>query len=383
MKLKNTIGTVLLASMVLSQVHVPVKVQAKEDLFLSLKNSLMKDERETCSEKDALYITDSDKSLESLIDSLLAEQGTSHETKNYEYVSIDNLDSIEERSVNSDFKVLEVAEDSQQKTITYEEDGVRYIIDYNSDGTYMKTMVKFRQDGSFEYFENFNNEKYTEKDSLDMMVSDVEEDQDDREVCASAKRVDPYPITKYKKSAVFQTSELSYFSALNTLGYTAWQPVNVYRSVLDFDEITADSILIKAKENINLAATWWDIAKTTAKSFYAIADVAVATSGAIDQATKPIKEHEYDFMGGMEVTVYDPITYKANVEVIGDWYPGTYSLGYDLVYNGFANAQWKITAIPDCFEKSNSKYIKEAITLYNDEIKYYKKWTQGKGTLGY
>lgn len=357
------------------------------DLISAVNNN---SERRVSSIEDSLYISDKDKELQVILNDVLNNEAVERSLASYSWREVLLQTELNERMPKQNFVLLEVSEDKDEQIISYEIDSTRYTLHYFKDGTIIKSVTSFRDDGSFEFNQNFNNEQNTTVDSNELPVINYEQDQEgldtineQQAVFASAKLVDPYPLRGKETSAVLKLSTTRVFSELEKLKFTATQPVKVYESSKYFSEKSKSTTIFDVKSSIDLAANWWNIATTSAKGFYNVAGVALDTYGYIQEKSEPVREHEYSFQGGIEVTVYDPTYEKTNVEVVNEWGQGIYTLTFDRAYNSFANAKWGISAIPNPFNKLYGSHADEAQRIYNSNIALYKTWKHGVGQLGY
>lgn len=336
-----------------------------------------------------LSITDSDRAIGEKLDSL----STNYKTANFELKNSDTLH-------NEEFTLLEIAEDSDEKVVSYQIHDTRYIIHYFNDGKISKSVIKYNPDGSFEFQNNFNNEREQKTLSVDLVeitnvinedeymerVKNRDKDSTFKNITpmSRAKKVDPYPISSRSEYYADYKQRTTYsFPALDNLGYPKSQPVKLYETSGYFSTKTEKTTLIDAKGHIDLAAAWWDIATSTAKGFYNIAGVAMDTYGYLKEASEPVRDHEYYFQGGIEATVYDPTRHNGPVEVLNEWGSGVWTLIFQRGYNKFTNAQWGISAPPSPWDTSYDTHISEAANIYNSNINMYGVWKHGVGRLGY
>lgn len=361
--------------------------------YLSILESQLLKSQITVNPSDSLtdrilHISENDREIRSLLRMALDKEAIAHKAGEitYRQVPIDIANSTSKRGVG----ILEVSEDDLEQVLKYEIGELRVTLHFYNDGKVVKTVVKYNSDGSFEYFENFNNEKLSQVDSNNLPLIRYENLDDKQknqvQLLASAKIVDPHKINnipKYETSALLMYGLTRYFSALDDLGYSPNRLVKVYESQKHFSEKSRTSTIIDAYSHIDLAASWWNIDSIKAKNFYNLAGVLLDTYSFIQEKTEPIREHEYSFYGGIEVTVHDPTMHNSDVEVINNWGTGYYTLVFQRVYNGFANATWGISAIPWPLNTSYSDYIDEAQQIYNTNIAVYGYWKHGKGQLGY
>lgn len=345
---------------------------------------------------DKITITETDRNLESNLDILLSSQ-----IKDKNSASLFNEANFTQSIANleeSDFTLLEVYEDDNEKILSYQVYNDRFILHYYHDGTILKTVTTFKEDEGFIYYENFENINTNTIDSINLpniniqvpLDSDYSDDSMEinssyqANLLASVKRVNPKPLNVSPSSAVLKYTISKSFPALKALGYGEYQYVRVYESSKNFRKTVNDNVtLINAKSHYDLAAAWWNISTTTAKGWLNAASVVMDTYGYLQEAIEPVREQEYTFSGGIETTVYDPITYRSEVEVTDDWGDGIYTLVFDRVYNGFANATWGISAFPYPFNTSYSTYTNNAQDIYNKNILMNGSWIHGRGQLGY
>lgn len=369
--------TLLLAMQMPSSAYAYSKIEDSESLVNHIR-TVSKCDLDNATITDKAAITETDFNLEADLDKLL-------EVSLQNHVAPLVQTSLEE----SDFTLLEAYEDENEKVISYQVYNDRYILHYYPDGTILKTVTSFSNDEEFIYCENYNNKSRSIVNSNELLNEqyeismDSEQELEDKVGRASIKRVEPKPLNVKPTSAVLKTTYNKSFPALKNLGYDQYQFVRVYESSLNFNVKRETVTVLKVKSHYDLAASWWNIATTTAKGFLSVAGVIMDTKGFLEEACQPVREQEKEFSGGIEVTVYDPTTHKSEVEVIDAWGIGIYSLGFDRVYNGFANARWSMTAAPVPFNTSYSIWADKAQDSYNKNIINYGRWIHGKGRLGY
>lgn len=188
-----------------------------------------------------------------------------------------------------------------------------------------------------------------------------------------ARLVDPHPIgrdvTSY--SARLIASNTKYFPALGKRGYPSNQTVKDYETQSYFVEKTKRTNIFQMYTDAESVAKWWGVAIGAAKGWLNIAGVVVDAANRLQQAVEPVMDHAYYFNGGREVTMYDPITRQADVEV-EKWGQGIYALTWDYSSSqGFTNAKWKMVGSPSSFSQSPSQDIDDACFIYNRNVEMY------------
>jgi len=172
----------------------------------------------------------------------------------------------------------------------------------------------------------------------------------------SATLVDPnpFPLSTYEEIASLRFSGAAHFPALDALGYDDYQPIKVYETSRWFTEKSKSTTIFSPGTSAAVVAGFWNVGVAIAKGYLTVASVILDASDYLQEMVEPVRDHEYYFYGGIEVTIYDPTVENTAVEVINSWGQGVYTLIYQRVYDGYDGAQWGISAGPNPFNQSYS-----------------------------
>ena len=299
--------------------------------------------------------------------------------------NISNI-NLDDSTLNSrDFTLLDLYEDETEQVLTYQVNNTRVTLCFYKDSDAVsKSVVVFDDDGNFTFENNYNNEK-TIRSSSTARTLTFNGDEENIELYARGTIVDPheFDIDKYMYSAQIKKTKMFEFPALADLGLDDTQMVRLYESAIEFEESTCKTGFFDIKESVDVVAAFWNVSRSIAKDLLNAANIAIDTLGYLQEAVEPVREHEYTFYGGIETTVYDPTREKTYVEVLNEWDQGIYTLTWQRVYNGFADATWGISSQPDPWQTSYTEHLENTADLYNAHISKNGVWLLGVGRLGY
>jgi hypothetical protein len=156
MNFKKT-SILIFAGVMSCLLSVPVLAEADKDPKNDLITFIQKNNSMTLSTENKAYITEEDRKLEKNLDELLSIEGVYKNSSTVQYRKVDcNIDSSIDIN-NSEFTLLEVWEDQEEKLLSYQLYNERYILHYHPDGTVIKTVTTFHNDDSFDMIQSYNN----------------------------------------------------------------------------------------------------------------------------------------------------------------------------------------------------------------------------------
>lgn len=156
MNFKKT-SILILAGVMSCLLSVPVLAQTDKDPKIDLVTCIQKNNSMTLSTENKAYITEEDRKLKKNLDELLSTEGVYINSSTVQYRKVDcDIDSSIDLN-NSEFTLLEVWEDQEEKLLSYQLYNERYILHYHPDGTVIKTVAIFNNDDSFDMIQSYNN----------------------------------------------------------------------------------------------------------------------------------------------------------------------------------------------------------------------------------
>lgn len=156
MNFKKT-SILFLAGVMSCLLSIPILADTDKDPKIDLVTCIRKNNSMTLSTENKAYITEEDRKLEKNLDELLSAEGVYINSSTVLYRKVDcDIDSSIDLN-NSEFTLLEVWEDQEEKLLSYQLYNERYILHYYPDGTVIKTVAIFNNDDSFDMIQSYNN----------------------------------------------------------------------------------------------------------------------------------------------------------------------------------------------------------------------------------
>ena len=181
-------------------------------------------------------------------------------------------------------------------------------------------------------------------------------------------------------SGVVTIPEMSALGYSESLGYSVYKTMDYYEQVkLKTEPYDAGTAIVQVAAEMCISSS------VVLSALYDAEVISSITATHFYQDVEFIWDETYKFQGGVEVGIYDPITYKRQVEAYSLWDEGTFGVTWDTnAALEYYNPEWRHVITSKGFTTPVATAKSIAIENYSNQIALFGCWTNDPGNgFGY